>query len=183
MRICTFHTNSKYEYIAKRMIESAERFGLTGKSVKKPHHGKWWENVNHKPAVILDALKANSGQPLLYIDADAIVDAAPTIFDNCDADIAAHFEAPNKPCGGTLWFSGGKRSVALVEAWINEIAKAPKQPDDAVNLGTAIRQVSGLRVLHLPPAYLWHETTMRRRFPTAKPVIRHFCVGDHHYEI
>lgn len=182
MRVITYYTNDKYEACARALAESAKPFGIGVDAVKMPHHREWHRNVNHKPNVILRAMLSTPDESILYVDADAVFCARPDILYGAEWDIGAVYLLRGIPSGGTLWFGATKAARSLVEAWAELTAKHPERPDDTANLRDLIvgRRTS-LRRLHLPPAYLWHEKTMRPRFPGASPVITHLCVGEHSY--
>jgi hypothetical protein len=98
-----------------------------------------------------------------------------------DFDVAAYHDAPHRPCGGTVWFhrTRGRKYVAH---WIMLNEERKDALDDWDNLQAVFweqRTNHGGRIYHLPPAYCWIERDMRRRFPTAEPVIEHFTIGDH----
>jgi hypothetical protein len=181
MKIVTFYTNDKYRDYAKRLRESASRFGLDTVISARPHMKTWAANVNWKPDVILEALRAFK-EDILYVDADAAVVQEPKLLKTINHIMAAQFMDHAQPRGGTLFFKNDPLAVKLVEAWIGRVKDRPEHADDFVNLPAALTEVR-MKPFHLPPSYCWHEKTMRAGFPTAEPVIVHWCAGEHTYKM
>lgn len=181
MIVAGFYTNDTYKAKAQAMAASVESFGLECILFSLEDTGSWTRNVNYKPSVVSAALVAAQGDSVLYLDADAKMVQKPSLLP-CDADFAAYYESPTRPCGGSLWFRSEKRCKKLVENWAKRVADNPECADDWVNLSFSLRE-NKTTPLHLPPSYNWHESTMRCRFPGADPVIVHECGGEHSYKV
>jgi hypothetical protein len=180
--VISFYTGPTYKVGAEAMAASAERVGLRVKLYARPDLGSWWKNCNQKCQVVKEALQEFGGEPVLYQDADTRFVAYPRELDGLDSDFAAYFLVPGIPSGGTLWFNG-RRAIPIVDAWVNRVSVRPEHEDDSQNFRDALRSVLGLRIQHLPPAYNWHEASMRRSFPGATPVIEHLFLGAHDYPV
>jgi hypothetical protein len=175
-----FFTNDKYKALAFEMRKSVEAFGFPCVLYDLPDEGKWTANVNLKPKAILYALEAADGDSVLYLDADARMVQKPELIPASDYDVAVYYESKDRPCGGSMWFHSLERCGKLVETWAANVKSSPDSADDWQNFKAALDEHKP-KILHLPPAYNYHKPTMRSRFPGAKPVIEHFCVGDHTY--
>lgn len=181
MKLVTFSTGAKYDGFAKALLASAAAVGLEGKCYSMPDCGGWGPNVNQKPEVLLAAFEELKDD-LLYVDADALIVEYPALLKGCDRDVAAFFTDHERPTGGTLYFRNTPKSMEILKAWRKEIKGAPESADDFINLAEACRRC-GVKPMHLPPAYCWHQASMRERFPGARPVVIHFCAGEHNYKV
>lgn len=65
------HTGGKYEEAADRLVRSAAFFGIEVESVRRPDKGGWLANCVQKVDVMAE--RWAPGQPLLFLDADAVV--------------------------------------------------------------------------------------------------------------
>ena len=166
------------------MTESAEAVGLSLVGYEMPDLGSWGANVNQKPRCILQAMKAFPANDVLYVDADAAFNRMP-IIDWDDKQFAAYFDVRKDgqlaPCGGTLWFRNSNMMRAAVSEWAKASEADTKSADDWVHLASIIKQFPKSMIHRLPPAWCWHEPTMRQRFPGANPIVIHSCVGAHDY--
>jgi len=70
--VCTFTADTIYEDEARRMVESAERFGYQARAIETPEQGDWRRNVGIKPKYNYDAVLQHSG-PVLSLDSDCLV--------------------------------------------------------------------------------------------------------------
>lgn len=182
MYVTGFYTNDKYKVMAFEMRKSVEVFGFTCVLYDMPDQGKWTANVNLKPDIILHALECADGDSVLYLDADARMVSKPELIPSPDHDVAMYYEGKHRPCGGSIWFHSLKRCKDLVELWAANVKSSPESADDWRNLQAALEKLKP-RIKRLPPAYNYHKPTMRSRFPGAKPVIEHFCAGEHSYSV
>lgn len=181
MIVVSFYTNEKYQKQAEALKESTESFGAKCEITKLPDRGSWWLNCNQKSAFILECIDRYN-EPVLWQDADTRWIQYPRLFNYIDADMAAFFYSPTVPIGGTLWWNG-KRARRYVETWAKVVANNPTREDDSINFKEALVSVRNSNICHLPPAYCWHEASMRGSFPTADPVIIHKYVGAHDYPV
>lgn len=180
MIVVAYYTNRRYQTLAARLGESARDLGLRFAAVERPDLGSWAANVNQKPGVVARALDHHQ-EDVLYIDADATILRPPVELARVGARPgAAHYPEPGKPAGGTMFFRRSPEARRLVDLWQKNVDRSPGRSDDFVNLAGALRTL-GVKLAHLPPAYCWHEASMRPRYPGAAPVIVHQCVGEHSY--
>jgi len=172
---CSFFTaGSGYQTEAAQLAVTLDTFGLPHDIRPMLCLGSWQANTQLKSRFIADMLREYPGRPLVWLDADARVRAAPVLFQTLDCDFAAHWrDDPAYPHGellsGTLYFSGSEASVELVDDWIDECRRSPGVWDQ-VCLDRVIQKLSGIKVCRLPAGYTLIYDTMRHLGP---PVIEH----------
>lgn len=171
----TYFTDDLYRERAIKMMVSAHDVGIKAVMMQREDLGTWRDNLSHKPEVILTTLETGK-VPMLYVDADSRFVTIPTEIP-CKEDIALHFIERDLAGGGTIFVNYTEQAMRFLEAWMEEENLNPEAPDEE-NLSRAIHILEplGLRVRRLPPAYMWVERNMRKRYPTAIPVIAHDVV-------
>jgi len=123
----TFYTlGTGYEREVQRLRKSAESLGIPLKSYAYASRGSWRQNLNYKSECILRAMDEHPAQDIVFVDADAVIRAYPTKFDELSErgvyDIAAHFfqwrpTSVVELLSGTLWIANTDKGRAVVEAW------------------------------------------------------------------
>jgi hypothetical protein len=185
LRVCTFHTDSVYKAHALSLRESVSHHGFSIDIHEMPDLGSWGANVAQKPEVILRTLTAHPLESILYIDADAFMVEKPALTWDESKDFAAYFERRPQgkmaPCGGTLWIRNTPVMKNLILSWKAAATLETHKADDWVHLSGLLSGIPKSKIERLPPSWLWHEATMRQRFPGVNPVISHGCVGAHDY--
>lgn len=107
--------------------------------------GNWENNASFQPSMIWRALKTWPDQAIVWMDSDVIVRDYPILFEEipsrCDVGLyymqySDHYNA-NPPHGiempkpilttGVIWFNNSPKTLALVEEWMERIAKDPKK--------------------------------------------------------
>jgi hypothetical protein len=183
MIACCYYTNDAYKTLADRAVSSAEFIGLRAKSyfMQNPS-GTWRAGDSLKPAAVLEAIKDNPDESVLFVDADCRFIHYPMVLheQNHDHDVAAYFHGSNYPSSTVLWFRKGS-GLKYAEEWVRQMDSHPNLPNDAVALSAAFGAIRPKRILHLPPAYCWTEYQMRRLFGAVRPVIEHYAVGEHKF--
>ena len=183
MLVVCYWTNDAYKALADQMMESARAVGLrtAGYFVDNPT-GQWRDGDCKKPAVVLRAIEEHPKESILVVDADCKFHSFPTLLEdsNHDYELAAYFDGPMKPYSTVVWFRAGS-GLKYAKRWVEEMKRNPDKPNDIVWLNDAIQSIRPRLVMHLPPAYCWTEPWLRRRFGSVKPIIEHFCVGEHSF--
>ena len=164
-----------------RLVSSLEQFGYRNHvEYQVEPVGNWAANVMLKPQIIRRAFQEH-GCDLVYLDSDAVVRAALTIFDNwTDDDLGAHFRGGTELLGGTLYLAANQRTrdfceavaavmLASVANWSTEKARTSWQ----VTAQSLLPQHPDLKVRRLPPEYTCILDTMRRQHPGIKPIVEH----------
>lgn len=129
--------NTPYEEITKRLISSLHKFGLDYDIEGISPLGSWRANSNYCAWQVQKMLKKHHPRPILRVDADAVVQCSPGLFEqpDFDADIAAviwyGFRRGGELLGGTLYFANNERVHLLVSRWIELCKLTPlkRNPD------------------------------------------------------
>lgn len=108
----TFYSNSALQL--KKRIEL-----LGGKiySEQLPNLGSYASNCLRKPKFILDCLQ-KFNKPILWIDADSLVNELPLEFDSIDADVACVEKANGCPESALIYFNNTEKSINFVKTWM-----------------------------------------------------------------
>lgn len=182
MIIGSFYTNETYAKEAERMRISAGQFSLQVDVRAVPDQGSWWANVSLKPQFALRMMDAHKGQDLLLLDTDAIFWKAPTelLHPQFPEDVALFIAANNKPSSGTMFFRNNSKSRIFLRAWDKLIKDLAEDGVDNREYEALVKMTAKPRVtpIHiLGPEYFWVERIMRRKYPSADPVIEHFMIS------
>lgn len=171
-RVVSFYTaHNQYADHAARLRESLERHGVPHSLVPVDTTGSWEATCAFKASFVRDMWRQAS-EPIVWLDADATVEAPPRLFGAIDADFAAHKWDGWTLAGGTLYFGRGDLARTLIDRWVLR-CEADPQTWDQVHLHSAWCDVAAsapLRTVWLPRAYC-------QIFDKAKedaPVIRHW---------
>lgn len=176
MLVCTYWTDDRYAAHAHRMLESARRVGLPTYGEFLPNQGTWQANNYLKPTYLRSKLD-EFGRPLLWVDADAIFRGSPDLLlDASGFDVAAYYSATNRPWAGTLYLQCNDVVRGLLDRWVAAVEDQQPAMDQDV-LPSVLAKSYNFRALHLPPAYCWVESKMRRHYPKVQPVIEHLTVA------
>lgn len=141
----------EYEDHAMRLQESLHRFGLQYYLAVKPSSGSWQANCAFKPRFILHCREKFPGMPLLWLDADATVEATPKLIANyadmplIDVAVRTSNTTPphpwNRVMSGTVYLGPGERTTHLVRRWAALAEMNPRRWDQ-VSLAFAIEEAS-----------------------------------------
>ncbi len=183
MKVCTYYTDARYEEMARRMLESAKAVGLKGIAYQAENPtGDWKTGDGMKPAMVVQAIKDNPGDSILFVDADCTFRSYPSLLDEAthDYEFAAYYDTPELIYSTVTWFRAGA-GLRYAERWLEEWRKMPEKPNDVGALVSAISSMRPRSVLHLPSSYCWCEELGRHRFGPVQPVIEHYAVGEHSF--
>lgn len=175
MRIIAYFTASYREY-AMRLAESLNRLKYPYYMMEYPEFPDWVRNNHLKTDFIRDMLNKFK-EPVLYVDADAVVHKPPVLLEGLtDTDIGVYFLRGWKPepmaLAGTIYAGNTIAARRFLEKWIEENHSNTQKYDDA-NLRTVLKRMSGeIKVMELPVEYC----TIFDRPDRANidPVIEHF---------
>jgi len=171
-QIVCFHTDDEqYTEAATRLLASARRFGLSIKVETIPSGRAWELNCAYKANFIRSAWRQSS-QPVVWLDADATVEAFPDLFERIDADYAVHRWGGWKTASGTIYFGKSLEAGELLDHWV-ERCEADPATWDQIHLESAWADVSRrrpLKTVWLPRSYC-HIFDKKS---TSAPVITHW---------
>jgi hypothetical protein len=119
------------------LANSLRKWGFERDLQVVPNLGSWQSNTQYKAQFIKGMLQKHAPRSVLYVDADARVLRYPSLFCNFEGDFAAHWSDVSrngsiripKLRSGTLYFANNERGRGIVDAWISENRKAPKDWD------------------------------------------------------
>lgn len=148
MIVTSFYTkNTEYEKEAQNLILSCKKFDVPFDIIGIDSLGSWEKNCAFKPQFLLNQLDKHQ-KPLVWLDADAVLMQAPTLFYDLNCDIALYSPEnlpdhhPSKFLSGTLYIQNTKEARSFLKLWDEECSKA--EGWDQI----ALRNV----LLHLPIA-------------------------------
>lgn len=116
--IISFYTNNtSYEDRARELIASIEKVGgIDYYVIGIDSTGSWESNCSIKPTFILHCLNELQ-RPVLWVDADAQLNAIPRVPDVFD--FAIHRYAGWEFASGTVYFNYNERALGLLQSWID----------------------------------------------------------------
>ena len=156
-RIVSFHTDDEiYTAAAARLRASADRLSIPVHIETVSTRGSWEKNCAFKSEFIRDQWH-KSDVPVVWLDADATVNAYPSLFATLDADFAVHKRDGWNFGGGTLYFGRSPPAAALLTRWVDHCQRNPTQVDD-ISLDDAWAEITRdmpLRTTWLPKTYRW----------------------------
>lgn len=159
MKFISFYTsNTRYEQLALRLLDSLAGFNLPYVIKPVTDRRSWEKNTHQKAIVIKEMLERFAPEPIVYIDADAIVIANPVLFYTLSCDIAVHYHNHMKKgkelLGGTIYLANNEKTIKLVDRWI-ELNRLNPCIFEQENLSRAVREMPELSVVELPAQYCW----------------------------
>ncbi|MCK4873045.1 MAG: methyltransferase domain-containing protein [Phycisphaerales bacterium] len=169
--VISFYTRDTiYEEEAASLIASCRALDLECDVRAVDSLGSWVVNCAHKPAFIA-ARQREHNRPILWVDADAVVNRPPNLLASTDADFAVYRLPDGSFASGTVFFGTTEAADALLQAWVRLCDADPTELDQ-VHLATAWQQVSASRDI----TTLWLPEQYTKVFDQSltDPVIEHF---------
>jgi hypothetical protein len=171
-RVVSFHTDDNlYNWHVERLRESLVDHGIENYLEEIPRDNGWIHHVNYKPVFILKCLEMFE-ENIVWLDADAVVQQYPALFDDIDADIAVHYKDGKELLSGTVFIANNDGGRKIVQEWV-ELRDRLKNDPHAVDqqmLQTVLSTGKHL-VRKLPAPYTLIFDLMSHLGP---PVIEHF---------
>lgn len=150
-----FTEDNEYAEHARRLRGTLERFAIPHELQPVRSAGAWEHDCARKARFIRECWE-KSDVPTVWIDADATVEAEPTLFGEIDADFAVHKWDGWQFGSGTLYFGKTEAAKALLDQWVVRCDADPATWDQ-VHLQSAWCDISACRTLRtywLPRSYL-----------------------------
>lgn len=173
-KVLSYHTPDQlYRSRAAALKTSLEAFAIPYDCRELPSLGSWEANAARKADLILEALEAEPGAALVWLDADAVVRQYPALFDDFPGDFGAHWyvrpEGRREMQIGTIFLRSTPAVCAVVRLWRALIPTHQWHAcPDQMALQTAIEGPAaklGVKVVELPPAYSLMTGTMEEFRP------------------
>lgn len=175
--ICFYTRNTPYEALAARLEASLDQFGLDHRIVGVEPLGSWERNCAMKARFVRDQWR-ELGRPVVWLDADATVDADPVTLRRCGADFAIAKTHGWEFGSGTVFFGATEAAGRLLDRWVLRCEADPYLWDQ-MHLDAAWADIASSEPLitqWLPQSYLFifdHE-------PERAPVITHWQASRDH---
>lgn len=160
--ITSFYTEGTgYKQEADRLRKSLEALDDVEWFIDSvPNLGSWEKNASYKANFMRDMLDKFQ-RPVVWVDADAVVHSYPALFDEIEADIAAHYLTWNEfgrvmeggLRSGTLYLEPTEATNKLIKQWLENNQLKPNVSFPQSNLHDAVEQTPELRVYKLPREY------------------------------
>ncbi|MBB3018717.1 SAM-dependent methyltransferase [Microvirga lupini] len=150
-----FTADNEYAAHSARLRETLERFAVPHNLVSIESAGPWEHTCAWKSRFLREQWEA-SEVPIVWIDADATVEAPPTLFNTIDSDFAVHKWDGWQFGSGTLYFGKTEAAKALLDQWLVRCEADPATWDQT-HLQSAWCDISAqqeLRTYWLPRSYL-----------------------------
>ncbi len=150
-----------YRHWAERLAQSLDAVGAPYRLMAtEKAAGGWESNTMRKPIWVREAMAANTGRVVIFLDVDCVVlgDLAPLAALDCD--IAAFFGAKLRTKrmrdrlkfgvrSGTLVLPPTQNARKLVDEWIAAGKESGRLEVDQATLMLAMTRVSGLKLVFL----------------------------------
>lgn len=182
--VISFYTpDTAYEDLATTLRASCDCFGIAHRIEPRDARGSWERNCAIKAEFVL-AMRSELAGPLLWVDADAAINAPLTDLARLDADFAVHLLDSWRALSGTIYFGDTQASRELIDRWH---ARCEAEPDiwDQIHLDLAwedTARASNLRTAWLDERFV--KIFDRAPDPDRPPVIVHSQASrEHKHEV
>lgn len=162
-----------YERLAERLIASCDRLGLAHYVVARASRGSWEANTFTKASVCQEAWR-ELAQPILWVDADAVVHGPPELLRGVSEDFAVHKWKGQYFASGTVFFNQTETAGLLLDAWVTHCPTDTTVSDQPhlERAWDALASLRPVRTLWLPRSYCQIFDSPREHGDA--PVIEHF---------
>ncbi len=165
-----FTQRTPYELEVNKLKASLKKFGLPSWISGVPNLGSWEKNCQYKAVYIRKAMDKFE-EDIVWVDADAVFQKTPVLFDELTCDIAYHYlDFRKELLSGTLYIKNNDKMRETVDRWI-ALNKTNNEWDQK-NLQHVVENDKSLDRYILPEAYCKID---RHRVQQEKnPVITHY---------
>ena len=177
--IAAYATNDAlYQNCLNKMTDSCKRFAVPHITRTVTTSGIWNKNAQYKSQFLLDLVQLNKGKCFAYLDADATVEAPPTLFDTIVEDLGVHVldhranghNRESELISAAIFFRANDRVENLFKLWVNICLDNPTLWDQKA-LAQALLQIS-VSVFPLPQTYC-QIFDYRYKTKTAPVILQH----------
>ena len=170
-RVIAFYTDDEiYGEAIKKLTSSLIRFDIPHTIKAIPKKETWKKTLLSMHPLTLEAFDLYPNENLLYLDADAVVQQYPILFDTIDCDIAVHYRDGKELLVGTTYLKNCEKVKELVRQW----AKYSLLGDDLLSPQTGLVEAlkhGDYNIYNLPASYTLIFDGVKSQGP---PVIEHF---------
>jgi len=173
--VAYYTKNTFYEDIIKVLENSLISLSIPYDIVGVENLGSWDKNTHYKPTFILSMLEKYNPKSVVYVDADAVFNKYPELFEKLDCDIAIHcldiskYQKNRKIkelLSGTIFFKNSPKAINILTRWKDDCRNHPSVWDSKL-----LTTIVGDAYFNLPPEYCTIFDTMS---DVKDPVITHF---------
>lgn len=131
--ISAYTVNTPYEKEVENLKKSLIQFGFSTEHVVPIHNlGTWEKNCQQKATVIKDKL-LELQEPVIWLDADAVVKKEPNLFYSIEEDLAFCINKKNGNfLSGTIFMKPTKIIFNLLDHWIVNCHNNPEEWDQKI---------------------------------------------------
>ena len=97
----------------------------------------------------------------------------PKIFFELNCDVAFHRFKGKELLSGTVYFNNTAKTSELLQKWI-DINQENPEVFDQKNLDQALKSVSDISIIELPPEYCFIYDLSKDYYPRVNPIIEHY---------
>lgn len=162
-RFVSYYTKGNgYDAEAEHLTRSLRRWNLAHEVRAVEDLGSWQKNTQYKARFLAEMMDRHSGQPIVWVDCDAVMAEYPARLKAIDADVAVRFRK-KELLSGVVYLAPTAKARELVELWDAENRRRPDEWDQA-NLRAVLPRWSG-RVAELPAEYchIYDDAKTERR--------------------
>jgi hypothetical protein len=152
LAVAYFTRDQLYEKVIQNLYESFKKQGVAFDSYSFENPGSWLLGTRLKPGFILDMMRRHPDKNIVYIDADAVLNGYPDMFNHMRGDLAAYHHREKEYATGTLYFKNTARVQEFVQTWIGIQDAMPELPDGPC-YNKALTMFSDLHLVKLPMTY------------------------------
>lgn len=186
MKVIAYYTEgTAYKQEADRLKASLEDVGLDYEITPVKNLGSWQLNTRYKATFIREQIEKNlNGEPLLYLDVDAVVKEYPHELENIKESIAVRFEdfpwQKNNCLSGTILIKPNVSMIRLCKDWElkNHLTKDENKNLEQDNLGELLNEYCFNYPDHfnykiLDVEYCFIFDIHKKMYPNKQPIIEH----------
>jgi hypothetical protein len=107
-----------YQDCALKLKQKIEKLGGRIHVESLPNMGSYGANCLRKPKYILNCLE-KFNEPIIWIDADSLVNELPIEMDSLDADVACVEKSNGCPESALIYFNNTNKSKNFINLWID----------------------------------------------------------------
>ena len=155
--ISYYTVGTGYETEIKNLERSLIKFKLPYHFEGIQSRGSWIENVHYNNELILKAFHMFPDKAIVSLDADAVIERYPALFDTLDCDFAAHMhtwksERTELLCS-TMYWQGNETTRKFLEEVIDRHRRYKFETQQPGMLKTLRTWGNRIKYVSLPPQY------------------------------
>jgi len=155
--ISYYTVGTGYETEIEKLRRSLNLFQLPHYIEGIKSRGSWVENVHYNNELILKAFDMFPDKAIVSLDADAVVERYPALFDTLDCDFAAHMHTWKSGrvellCS-TMYWQGNETTRAFLRDVITRHKSYPRETQQPGMLATLKQWGDRIKYQSLPPQY------------------------------